>query len=239
MPKKKIIKPDFYIIPRQVADDERTHPMDEKIYAIVYWFERLKDGECRAGNTTIAEIAMCDPKSVKNSLTRLEQCGYIVRTYKDKAKRNRTSIHTKVAYGVEGNADDSQKTREMPMTHEGNASDSAREMSVTRISNSKEVIEKSKSETPGEYARRFFEDEEEQEKMLAALVEAGMSRSKAEHELNKFISYWTEPTKSGKKQLWETKQTFEVKRRIGTWMRNAVQFASNRRQGRSPKGIKI
>ena len=42
----------------------------------------------------------------------------------------------------------------------------------------------------------------------------------ARFEMGKFWEYWTEPTKNGKKQFWETKPTFEVKRRFVTWMNN-------------------
>lgn len=36
--------------------------------------------------------------------------------------------------------------------------------------------------------------------------------------VQKFIGYWTERTRDGKKQLWETKLTFEYRRRLVTWL---------------------
>lgn len=41
------------------------------------------------------------------------------------------------------------------------------------------------------------------------------------HELKKFMLYWTEPTRNGKKQQWQTKTTFELYRRLATWFDNA------------------
>ena len=39
-----------------------------------------------------------------------------------------------------------------------------------------------------------------------------------ENDLNSFISYWTELNKSGTKQRWELEKTFEVEKRIKTWI---------------------
>lgn len=39
-------------------------------------------------------------------------------------------------------------------------------------------------------------------------------------EIKKFINYWTERTKGGQKELWNTKSTFEVPNRFNTWMGN-------------------
>ena len=40
----------------------------------------------------------------------------------------------------------------------------------------------------------------------------------------KFISYWTELDKSGRKQRWEKQETFEVARRLVTWFSKANNF---------------
>lgn len=37
-------------------------------------------------------------------------------------------------------------------------------------------------------------------------------------EIKRFYAYWTERTKSGKKQRWETEKTFEVDRRLTYWL---------------------
>ena len=43
-------------------------------------------------------------------------------------------------------------------------------------------------------------------------------------ELKKFVSYWTEPNKSKTKLRWELEKTWDLKRRIGTWMKNYEKF---------------
>ena len=38
-----------------------------------------------------------------------------------------------------------------------------------------------------------------------------------------FIKYWTEPTAAGRKQLWQTKKTFDLNRRLFTWFGNKLK----------------
>ena len=54
-------------------------------------------------------------------------------------------------------------------------------------------------------------------------------------EIRKFVSYWTEPNKSKTKIKWEMEKTWDMKRRVGTWMRNSVKF----NKSNEPKGIRI
>lgn len=75
-------------------------PSDRFVFAAIYYFERMKDGKCIASNPTIARIAKVDSHSVQNSLTRLEEKGFIKRLYKDAAKRMRTEIKCLVGLKV-------------------------------------------------------------------------------------------------------------------------------------------
>jgi hypothetical protein len=53
----------------------------------------------------------------------------------------------------------------------------------------------------------------------------GMSLNKSQiEEIQKFVSYWTEPNKSKTKIRWELERTWDIKRRLGTWMRNSIKF---------------
>ena len=53
-----------------------------------------------------------------------------------------------------------------------------------------------------------------------------------EHEFQKFIVYWTEPNKSGTKVRWEQQNTFDVKRRLFTWL-SRIQDQEKRAVNRS------
>lgn len=110
-------------------------------------------------------------------------------------------------------------------------SDSAktRPISNTVLLSNTEKESNTESSTPGEFARKFFSGDPETCAPIAQQLEqSGIPTQLVARELLKFQRYWTEPTKNGKKQLWETKPTFEVKRRLGTWFRNIAERGSTR-----------
>lgn len=54
-------------------------------------------------------------------------------------------------------------------------------------------------------------------------------------EFDKFVNYWCELTRDGKKKRWQLERTFEVKRRLATWFQNVQKFSGSER----PKGTRI
>lgn len=82
-------------------------------------------------------------------------------------------------------------------------------------------------ETPGTYARRFFAGDKE---LVARLIEEimlkyhGSNKGQLEIQLRKFWLYWSEANKSGKKQRWELEKTFDVRRRIYTWLSRSISY---------------
>jgi len=96
--RSRIIKPDFLIIPYPLLEDEAIGPQEEKLYGAVYWFSKLKNEKCTASNIVLAEIVRSSPKSISNSLNKLEERGYILRTYKDQKRRNREEIIPLIAF---------------------------------------------------------------------------------------------------------------------------------------------
>lgn len=54
-----------------------------------------------------------------------------------------------------------------------------------------------------------------------------------ENDLNSFISYWTELNKSGTKQRWELEKTFEVEKRIKTWISRSNNFPNKNNSNNS------
>ena len=57
--------------------------------------------------------------------------------------------------------------------------------------------------TPSQEAKEFFEDEEKQKACVDMLVARGAPEDIAKNELRKFVSHWTEPTPTGKRQRWQ------------------------------------
>jgi len=78
--------------------------------------------------------------------------------------------------------------------------------------------------TPSQDTKLFFTDLTKQEEVLNHLKEKGIEEQLARREIAKFISYWTEPNKSGNKQRWELEKAFEITRRLGTWFSRINNF---------------
>jgi len=77
--------------------------------------------------------------------------------------------------------------------------------------------------TPAQEAKKFFDGEFEP--ILQEFIEKTHGPpDQLRNEFSKFILYWTEKNKSGTRQRWETEKTFEVRRRIATWLGNIKQF---------------
>ncbi len=90
--------PDFWIVPTVIQQNKKLYPNDWIIYAIVYWMKCLKNDRCVAANTTIANLARAETRTVQNSLTRLENEGCIKRVYFDKTSRHRAEIIPLISY---------------------------------------------------------------------------------------------------------------------------------------------
>lgn len=202
------MKPDFLIIPKIVHSCEDLQPADWIVYATVYWFEHMRDGKCTAGNEAIANVANVGERAVRGSLERLERHGFIRREYRDKKRKDRAQIVSLVRYGIQEAVTD-EKT--IPLSG----------MKALEV----------KVPTPGEYARKFFEgDRDVIGELGKALEDAGIPQDFVVREMLKFKNYWTEPTKSGRKQRWELQPTFDIKRRLGMWFRNAAERQSGSRR---------
>lgn len=87
------------------------------------------------------------------------------------------------------------------------------------------VIGEPPKKTPKQIAEEFFATAPEE--IVSSLWVEPEHQEKVLREVRKFISYWTEPNKSGTKQLWQTKDTFEVSRRLRTWFDNAWQHSTS------------
>ncbi len=94
-------------------------------------------------------------------------------------------------------------------------------------------IEESKPPTPKE----FFNQIEEQENLVFALKEKYGDSDIYATEIKKFVDYWTEPNATGK-QRWQLQPTFEVRRRLTTWLSKIKQF-NGMPTGRTRKVIKL
>lgn len=248
----EFLEPDFIQIPFILVKDKELEQVDRLLYGIIYWFEHLRDGRCFASNDTLAKILGTTSRVIQNSLTNLEKRGYIAREYKDAAKRNRTDIRSLIAFKLLSPTGDRRKTNDPQVTRERPTGDRASDPQVTRIRKDNKKIEKEvgaeaqsapptglsteilgeEEMTPAEYARRFFDgDKEIIGEIGKACTDAGLPQQFVVNEMIKFKNYWIERTASGKKQRWQTERTFEVKLRLGTWLRRAATDVRSGRTG--------
>ncbi len=84
-----------------------------------------------------------------------------------------------------------------------------------------------KSPTPSEEARDFFKGNIENI-FNEFKDKSSLSNELLKLEFQKFILYWTEKNKSGTKQRWEQQSTFEVKRRLATWLGKMKDYKNNK-----------
>ena len=95
----------------------------------------------------------------------------------------------------------------------------------------KDNKEKEKILSPADEMRSFLEGGESSFRLAEFIVEkTGMPMERVVKELVSFRSYWSELNGSGKKQRWELEKTFEVKRRLNTWLRNASKFDTSKKK---------
>jgi hypothetical protein len=77
--------------------------------------------------------------------------------------------------------------------------------------------------TPSQDAIEFFSGGKIYSDLLKEFSE-GNNSVFIEKEFKKFIIYWTEKNKSGTKQKWQLQETFEVKRRLYTWLGRSNEY---------------
>ena len=89
--------------------------------------------------------------------------------------------------------------------------------------------EKEDNITPKNIMIKFLNSEEEQTKQTERLSKQyNISLLEADQQLDKFISYWEEKTKNGLKQRWELEKTWDVDRRLNTWILKSIEFRNNK-----------
>jgi len=90
-----------------------------------------------------------------------------------------------------------------------------------------------KDNTPKNFSELFFTKQKEFNNLLTEFSTAlNIEINKLEDEFNHFILYWTEPNKSGSKVRWELQKTFDVKRRLYTWLRNKQIWAREKQNNK-------
>jgi DNA-binding MarR family transcriptional regulator len=181
--------PEFLIVPYQIYAHEKLRPADKIVYAVVYWYEKMKDGKCIASNESIARVANIEPRTVGLALERLEQYKFIKREFDGTDGNHRKEIKTLV-YMAQKESDHKPTKDE-------------------------------KQERPVEINRQFFNKDKNEIKTKIrneVIRKYAIDEANAKEVIKQFWLYWTEPNKSGSKVRWELQATFDLNRRLATWI---------------------
>jgi hypothetical protein len=94
----KFKKPDFIIIPIQVADDPTLNAIDAKLFGYIYWFTKLRLEKCIASNRLLADLVGTTPNTIQHALERLERSGWVTRIFYTPDKKIRLEIKCNVQF---------------------------------------------------------------------------------------------------------------------------------------------
>lgn len=195
----------FTQVANEVLNDERISLKAKGVFA--YLFSKPSGWDFAAAR--IATDSVDGERSVNAALRELEENGYLDRRKKGDGK---------VDYFLKFDAD---PKRQNSIQGVGPKMLKQQTAETAPISNKEKKVTRN---TIG--ADEFFENSDLHTKAVDWLENKGMSRNLAEREIKKFIDYWTEPSKNGKKVRWEAQKFFDPRRRLVTWFGNAQKFSS-------------
>lgn len=102
-----------------------------------------------------------------------------------------------------------------------NVNHTATQVKLIKVNLSKVNLEREL--TPNEISKDFFENGKHYFQIFDEFKEK-IPLEILQREVDKFSLYWTEKSKTGKKERWEMEKTFEVKRRLFTWLSKVREF---------------
>jgi phage replication O-like protein O len=132
--------------------------------------------------------------------------------------------------------------RPKPLRSSADTKDTLTKATTTKENNYKGIeAVKLSTPTPAQDADRFFNSPEKREPVISMMMEKlKLPEQVVRSEMDRFVMYWTEPERSGKRVRWEREPTFEVRRRLVTWFSRAIQRSgSYSSRPAETKGIRI
>ncbi|MFA5967605.1 MAG: hypothetical protein WC805_03825 [Patescibacteria group bacterium] len=192
----------------------------------------LKNGECVTGRKYLAKETGLTEQNIRTALNYLKSTNRI--TTKFDSKKSLVSICSWDKYQHhEEDKSTSKLTSNQPSVNQQLTT--KQEYKNIRIKENRERQTVANAPTPLDVTTNFFSNQDTQTQLINELVAKGIPQPIASAEIAKFISYWTELSPSGNKQLWQTKPTFEIRKRLTAWFNKIESFNSYK----SKKGIRI
>lgn len=179
----------------------------------------IKEGEFVTGRKSLSSETGIPESTCEDILKYLEKEGQI-RQQTNSKFRVITILNWKNFQDVRQQSNNKATTKRQPA--DTNKNDK-------KVKNEKNIVA---GDTPADQARDFFSKGNLYDAIRTALVEKNPP-THVDAELHKFLLYWTEPNKTGTKARWEQQPTFDVKRRLYTWLSKVREVGGgNRRAGR-------
>lgn len=209
---------------------------------VMYWWSTLDDEQdefYKSDAEFRAELGM-GIKEFKNAKRKVEETNMIEVTIKGTPptsyyRVNYERVEEVILLAKRDNSIGPKGTNRM--APKGPINSAEKDQSSISTENTSESTTERRSLTPSQEMKLFIESEEFFDKVVSAISEKyNVPETAIRREMEKFRSYWSEKTKSGRKQKWETKETFELRRRIVTWLSKAAEF---NRSSAGGKGISI
>jgi len=217
----------FTIIPNYILNHSTSE--EQILYTHMKRFAGDK-GQCFATQQTLADKLGWGRKKVGTTIRKLLKRGWIKQAGTKIFKTSPVKVY-EVVNLWKLNSDFYHKKRRVKMTHlskklkRGESKRPTTGESKRPLEEEQYKEDKERELTPFKEMELFLEGDvffNEIAKEVSG--KENLSLSVVVAQLQSFRSYWSERNKSGKKQKWELEKTFELKRRIGTWMRKAEQF---------------
>lgn len=189
----------------------------------------IEPGEVLTGRFALAKETGLSEQQVRSSLSKLKSTNDI--TIKTTNKNSIIKLNNYDSHRPSNQQDNQQITNKQP-TNNQQITTTKKEKNVKNEENDNNSIESIEPSvlTPSQSMKNFItsvrEKDSHYQSLLEKLAEGGIEEDISSRELDKFLDYWCELTKSGTKQRWETEKTFEVRLRLKTWFRNYSERAS-------------
>jgi hypothetical protein len=229
--KEKLTKEDvgFAQIKNDVLTDGNLSLKAKGLFAYLY----SKPDDWDFSGDRMADENLDGRKSIYSALKELEKSGYLIRT-----KRPDGRVDYQISHSKKPNVQKGQQAKINEKTYSPKRSTGQQEKTAETSPTAQRGQLGSISNTELNITNKEFALTEKTERFINELKESmqGLTLNKIQiEEIKKFVSYWTEPNKSKTKIKWELEKTWDMKRRVGTWMRNSVKF----NKSNEPKGIRI
>jgi hypothetical protein len=179
----------------------------------------ISRGQTVTSLSKLAKECKLTVQSVRTSITHLKSTGELTQS------QHRTfSLLTLIKYSDYQSINTPINTKLTRSQHEANNKQECKNVRMKEdkkeeLTNSGELRPPTPAETMRDFIQMIEEKTDRYNRFVEKTAVGGNSTVEiVRAELDKFVNYWCELTRDGKRQRWETEKVFEVKRRLMNWL---------------------